>query len=324
MQKTILVAGAAGFLGSHLSIKLCMAGYRVIGLDNLSTGNLKNLELLKSNPLFAFIEGDILGALDLPVDIILNFACPASPPRYQADPVETFKTSVFGTYNLLELARKYKAIFLQASTSEIYGCPTEHPQKESYWGNVNTIGVRSCYDEGKRAAETLCHDYRLQKKVATKIIRIFNTYGPHMDQDDGRVVSNFIVQALQGNPLEIYGDGSTTRSFCYVDDLIEGIYRFLFVIPDYPGPINLGNPEEQTIQSIAEKILFLTQSKSLILYKNRLSDDPEKRCPDIALAKDILQWAPQVSSEEGFLRTIAYFENKLFFEKDFFKQKERR
>ncbi len=307
MKKTILITGGAGFLGSHLCKRFCAEGFRVIALDNLSTGSIHNLAELQNNSTFAFIEYDITKMIDIPVDIILNFACPASPPQYQRDPIQTFKTSVFGTYNLLELAKTYNALFIQASTSEIYGSPLEHPQTEQYWGNVNTIGIRSCYDEGKRAAETLCHDYRLTKKVQTKILRIFNTYGPYMDPDDGRVVSNFILQAIQQKPLIMYGNGTTTRSFCYVDDLIEAIFRFTSESIQHPGPINIGNPHEISLKTLAETIIFLTKSTSPILYQDRPSDDPERRCPNIALAQKILNWNPLISLEVGLKKTIEYF-----------------
>jgi UDP-glucuronate decarboxylase len=307
MAKTVLITGGAGFLGSHLCKRFCSEGFRVIALDNLSTGSIHNLTELRNHSTFAFIEYDITKVIDIPVDIILNFACPASPPQYQKNPIQTFKTSIFGTYNLLELAKTYNALFIQASTSEIYGSPLEHPQSEQYWGNVNTIGIRSCYDEGKRAAETLCHDYRLTKKVQTKILRIFNTYGPYMDPNDGRVVSNFILQAIQQKPLIMYGDGSTTRSFCYVDDLIEAIFRFTQESTQHPGPINIGNPHEISLQTLAETIITLTKSTSPIIYQDRPSDDPERRCPNISLAQKILNWSPSISLEIGLQKTIDYF-----------------
>lgn len=307
MNKTILIAGGAGFLGSHLCRRFSGEGYRVIAIDDLSSGSMRNLSDLQHEPHFAFIEGDITESFSLPVDIILNFACPASPPRYQSDPLKTFKTSIFGTYNLLELAHAQNALFVQASTSEIYGSPLQHPQTEEYWGNVNPIGIRSCYDEGKRGAETLCHDYTWKKGVKTKIIRIFNTYGPGMDPNDGRVVSNFIVNALKQEPLFMYGNGQTTRSFCYVDDLIEGIFRFVIHAPEHAGPINLGNPQEITLQELAERIINLTKSTSQIIHKYRPSDDPDRRCPDISFAKELLNWTPQISLDQGLLRTIDYF-----------------
>lgn len=311
MQKTIIVAGGAGFLGSHLCIRLCAEGYRVIAVDNLSSGNCDNLASLRNDFRFNFVEHDIVKPLDLPVDIILNFACPASPPRYQSDPIQTLKTSVLGTLNLLELAKKYGALLLQASTSEVYGCPQEHPQREAYWGNVNPIGIRACYDEGKRAAETACVDFARQYNVHTKIIRIFNTYGPHMDPLDGRVVSNFIVRALANEPLEMYGDGSATRSFCYVDDLIEGIVRFMKTPRNITGPLNLGNPDEFTLNELAAEILRLTRSKTNLVYKSRPSDDPERRKPDITLARELLDWEPKIQLTEGLELTIAYFKKRI-------------
>ncbi|MBL4588259.1 SDR family oxidoreductase [Candidatus Babeliales bacterium] len=311
MVKTVLISGGAGFLGSHLCKRFCAEGFRVIALDDLSSGSIQNLTSLQNDPLFAFIESDITKPIDIPADIILNFACPASPPRYQSDPIKTFKTSIFGTYNLLELARNYNSLFLQASTSEIYGSPLQHPQTESYWGNVNPIGIRSCYDEGKRAAETLCHDYLWKKNVKTKIIRIFNTYGPYMDMYDGRVVSNFIVQALQQKPLHMYGDGKSTRSFCYVDDLIEGIFKFTVDPSSHSGPVNLGNPDEITLKKLAEEIIKLTETTSQIIHQDRPSDDPQRRCPDISLAKKLLNWYPGTSLQEGLLKTIQYFSSLL-------------
>lgn len=312
MTKTVLITGGAGFLGSHLCQRFCAEGYRVIAIDDLSSGSMRNLVALQNEPRFAFIEGDVTQQFNFPVDIILNFACPASPPRYQSDPIKTFKTSIFGTYNLLELAQKQNALFVQASTSEVYGSPLQHPQTESYWGNVNPIGIRSCYDEGKRGAETLCHDFSWKKGVQTKIIRIFNTYGPHMDPDDGRVVSNFIVAALKQEPLFMYGNGETTRSFCFVDDLIDGIFKYVTQVPEHTGPINLGNPEEIRLQNLAEKVISLTQTTSKIIHKYRPIDDPDRRCPDISLAKELLNWQPKISLDEGLLKTIDYFSHLLW------------
>jgi UDP-glucuronate decarboxylase len=319
VSKTVLVAGGAGFLGSHLSARLCAEGYHVIAIDNLSSGNYNNVASLQNNHRFDFIEHDIVKPLDVRADIILNFACPASPPRYQSDPIQTLKTSVLGTLNLLELAKKYDAMLLQASTSEVYGCPHEHPQRETYWGNVNPIGIRSCYDEGKRAAETACVDFMRQHNVHTKIIRIFNTYGPHMDPLDGRVVSNFIVRALANEPLEMYGDGSATRSFCYVDDLIEGIMRFMHTPQSCTGPINLGNPAEFTLHQLATEIIRLTESSVSVVHKSRPSDDPERRRPDITKAQELLSWEPKIGLTEGLTRTIAYF--KTLMTKDTAQQK---
>lgn len=322
MVQTVLISGGAGFLGSHLCKRFCDEGYRVIALDDLSSGSIQNLASLQNDPFFAFIESDITKPIDIPVHIILNFACPASPPRYQSDPIKTFKTSVFGTYNLLELARNYDALFLQASTSEIYGSPLQHPQTESYWGNVNPIGIRSCYDEGKRAAETLCHDYSWKKNLKTKIVRIFNTYGPNMDIYDGRVVSNFIVQALLQKPLYMYGNGKSTRSFCYVDDLVDGIFKFTVEPSNHQGPINLGNPHEITLQELAKEIITLTKTTSQVIYQDRPSDDPERRCPDIRLAKELLDWTPAISLEEGLSKTIQYFDLLLSNEKTDYRARE--
>lgn len=305
-MKKVLVTGGAGFIGSHLCEKLLQKGYIVICLDNLFTGSKKNIKNLLENGNFKFIEQDIIEPLDIEVDQIYNLACPASPPHYQHDPIKTTKTSVLGILNMLDLAKKYNAKLLQASTSEVYGDPLEHPQKESYWGNVNPIGIRSCYDEGKRCAETLVMDYRRQYNIDTKIIRIFNTYGPNMHPEDGRVVSNFIIQALKNEDITVYGDGTQTRSFCYVSDLIDGIIKTMET-NDITGPINLGNPNERTVLNLAELIIKMTNSSSKIIYKSLPKDDPVRRKPDITLAKEILNWEPKVAIEEGLTKTIEYF-----------------
>lgn len=307
-MKRVLVTGGAGFLGSHLCKHLVAENNYVICLDNLFTGNLKNLDGIFNLSNFEFIEHDIIVPIDLEVDEIYNFACPASPPCYQHDPVKTIKTSVLGTINMLELAKEKSALLLQASTSEIYGDPLEHPQKESYWGNVNPIGIRSCYDEGKRCAETLIVDYNRQYNLSAKIVRIFNTYGPYMQKNDGRVVSNFIVQALKNEDITIYGNGEQTRSFCYVDDLIDGIIKMMNA-KDFIGPVNLGNPSERTILELAQLIIRMTDSKSKIVYKPLPLDDPLKRKPDIAMAESKLSWAPKFSIEEGLNNTIEYFKS---------------
>ena len=307
-MKTILVTGGAGFLGSHLCDRLINEGNKVICIDNLYTGSLNNIEHLMENPNFSFKEHDVVDAIDVEVDQIYNLACPASPPHYQADPIKTAKTSVFGALNLLELARKCNARILQASTSEVYGDPQVHPQPESYRGYVNTIGIRSCYDEGKRMAETLFFDYHRQHNVDIRVMRIFNTYGPRMNPNDGRVVSNFIVQALNGEDITIYGDGTQTRSFCYVDDLIEGMYR-LMNTEDFTGPVNIGNPGEFTMLELAEKVIELTGSKSQLVYQPLPSDDPLQRKPVIDLAKEKLDWEPTINLEEGLKKTIEYFRN---------------
>lgn len=303
----ILLTGAAGFLGSHISKKLIDNDHEVIGLDDLSTGSIKNIEQLIDHPRYSFIEHDVRIPYQAKVDAILNFACPASPVNYQKDPVRTIETNFLGMINLLHLANETGARIIQASTSEIYGDPTESPQKESYWGNVNPIGIRSCYDEGKRAAETLCFDYRRQYNLDTRVIRIFNTYGPNMAIGDGRVVSNFIVQALRNEPINIYGDGKQTRSFCYVSDLVEGIYKLLNLDKNPDTPINLGNPNEFTIQELAKVVIEITNSKSGILNNPLPQDDPKQRCPDISLAKSILNWKPTIELEEGIEKTTAYF-----------------
>ena len=305
-MKKVLVTGGAGFIGSHLCEKLLQKGYFVVCLDNLFTGSKKNIKTLLENENFRFIEQDIIEPLDIEVDQIYNLACPASPPHYQHDPIKTTKTSVLGILNMLDLAKKYNAKLLQASTSEVYGDPLEHPQKESYWGNVNPIGIRSCYDEGKRCAETLVMDYHRQYNIDTKIIRIFNTYGPNMHPEDGRVVSNFIIQALKNEDITVYGDGTQTRSFCYVSDLIDGIIKTMET-NDITGPINLGNPSERTVLNLAELIIKMTNSSSKIIYKSLPKDDPVRRKPDITLAKEILNWEPTVAIEEGLTKTIEYF-----------------
>jgi len=306
----VVIAGGAGFIGSHLCERFLDEGYEVVCVDNLYTGTRDNIQHLESHPRFSFVEASILDPLDIPCDLVLNFACPASPPHYQKDPIYTARTSFEGTLHLLEMARRYHARFLLASTSEVYGDPEVHPQTESYRGNVNTIGIRSCYDEGKRIAETLTMDYRRFHHVDTRIIRIFNTYGPRMLENDGRVVSNFIVQALRGQPLTIYGDGTQTRSFCYVSDLVEGIYR-MTLKKNFSGPVNLGNPEEYTVKELAEMIQKLTGSTSPIEFLPLPQDDPRKRRPDISLAQRELGWSPTVPVREGLKATIAYFQQKL-------------
>ena len=305
----ILLTGAAGFLGSHLSERLVLERHHVIGLDDLSTGSLKNLENLRDNSNFTFIEHDVREPISLEVDAILNFACPASPVHYQADPVRTIETNFLGIINLLHLARNTGAKILQASTSEVYGDPTESPQKETYWGNVNPIGIRSCYDEGKRAAETLCFDYKRQYGVDARVIRIFNTYGPNMAIGDGRVVSNFIVQALRGEDITIYGDGSQTRSFCYVTDLVDGIYRMLTHPEIQNSPINLGNPHEFSMLELAKIVIEQTNSKSKIVFLDLPQDDPKQRKPDISLAKLVLNWEPSIELSAGVQKTINYFQS---------------
>ncbi len=302
----VLVTGGAGFIGSHLCKFLLNKGYDVLCLDNFYTGTKENIKDLIGHFKFEVIRHDIVQPILLEVDQIYHLACPASPVHYQFNPVKTTKTSVMGTINMLGIAKRVKARILLASTSEVYGDPKEHPQKETYWGNVNTIGPRSCYDEGKRVAETLMMDYYRQNGVDIRIVRIFNTYGPNMVKNDGRVVSNFIVQALEGKPLTIYGDGSQTRSFCYVDDLIEGLFKMMNQ-EESIGPINLGNPDEYTIKELAEIILELTGSSSILEYKPLPIDDPVKRQPDITLAKTILKWQPKVPVREGLLKTIDYF-----------------
>jgi UDP-glucuronate decarboxylase len=307
----IILTGAAGFLGSHISDRLIKEGHSVIGLDDLSTGSMANLEHLLDHPKFNFFEHDVREAILIKGDAILNFACPASPVHYQADPVRTIETNFLGIINMLHLARKLKIPLVQASTSEVYGDPTESPQKESYWGNVNPIGIRSCYDEGKRAAETLCFDYRRQYGVDTRVIRIFNTYGPRMAVGDGRVVSNFVVQALSGKDITIYGEGQQTRSFCFVSDLVDGIYRMLSSKEVIDAPINLGNPNEFSMMELAHTVLKLTGSKSKIVYRDLPLDDPRQRKPDITRAKEVLKWSPKIELEQGVSQTIDYFKSVL-------------
>lgn len=310
-MKRILVTGGAGFIGSHLCKRLVEEGNEVICADNLFTGSKKNIQPLQQYDNFEFMRHEITQELSIKVDQIYNLACPASPVHYQSDPIKTIKTSFFGALNMLELAKQAKARILQASTSEVYGTPLVHPQSEEYWGNVNPIGIRSCYDEGKRAAETLFFDYHRQYSVDIKVIRIFNTYGPNMNQEDGRVISNFIVQALKGDDITVYGDGSQTRSFCYVDDLLEGMIHMMNSREGFTGPINLGNPGEFTMLELAQKIIALTGSRSKIVYRPLPQDDPTQRRPVIDLAKRELDWEPKIKLEEGLKRTIAYFEQVL-------------
>jgi UDP-glucuronate decarboxylase len=307
----ILLTGAAGFLGSHLTAKLLESGHKVIGLDDLSTGSITNLSTALTNSSFTFVEHDVREPFRAEVDAILNFACPASPKNYQSDPVRTIETNFLGIINMLRLAKEGGAKILQASTSEVYGDPSISPQPESYWGNVNPIGIRSCYDEGKRAAETLCFDYKRQYGVDARLIRIFNTYGPNMAVGDGRVVSNFIVQALQGLPITIYGDGSQTRSFCFVSDLIEGIYKMLILAGPVDTPINLGNPGEFSMLELAEKVIRITGSNSRIIFEPLPQDDPRQRKPDVTLARELLDWAPNVDLEQGVELTTEYFKREL-------------
>jgi len=304
----VLVTGGAGFIGSHLCERLLARGHEVLCVDNLFTGRKENIVHLAENPYFEFLRHDICFPLYVEVDRIYNFACPASPINYQRDPVQTTKTSVMGAINMLGLAKRLKIRILQASTSEVYGDPSVHPQREDYWGNVNPIGPRACYDEGKRCAETLFFDYRRQLDLDIKVIRIFNTYGPRMQPDDGRVVSNFIVQALRGEDITIFGDGGQTRSFCYVDDLIDGIIAMMETAAGVSGPINLGNPSEFTVRELAERVKALTGSKSRIVSRPPLEDDPRQRQPDIAAAQRELGWKPAVDLETGLRRTIEYFE----------------
>ena len=307
LHKRVLITGGAGFLGSHLCERLLNEGCDVLCVDNFYTGSKRNIEYLIGNPFFELLRHDITFPLYLEVDEIYNLACPASPIHYQNDPVQTTKVNVHGSINMLGLAKRIKAKILQASTSEVYGDPTVHPQPETYQGNVNCIGPRSCYDEGKRCAETLFFDYFRQHKLKIKVARIFNTYGPRMHLNDGRVVSNFIVQALRGKPLTIFGDGTQTRSFCYVDDLIEGLIRLMGSDDDVTGPINLGKPGEFTILELAQKVIQLSNSKSEVVFMKLPADDPRQRRPDITMARKILEWEPEVELEEGLKRTIAYF-----------------
>ncbi len=310
-SKRVVVTGGAGFLGSFLCEKLLSQGCEVICVDNFFTGQKSNIAHLLGDPKFELLRHDVTFPLYLEADEIFNLACPASPVHYQYDPVQTTKTSVHGAINMLGLAKRIKARILQASTSEVYGDPTVHPQPEEYWGNVNPIGPRSCYDEGKRCAETLFFDYWRQYKLGIKVIRIFNTYGPRMRPDDGRVVSNFIVQALRGEPITLYGDGNQTRSFCYVSDLIDGMLSMMATPDDVTGPVNLGNPGEFTMRELAEVILSLTGSKSVIEYRPLPADDPRQRKPDITVAEKVLGWTPQVALREGLTSTIAYFDEIL-------------
>lgn len=309
MKKKILVTGGAGFLGSHLCERLLNDGHEVACLDNYFTGQKQNVVHLLKNPYFELIRHDVTMPFFIEVDEIYNLACPASPIHYQYNPIKTIKTSVMGAINMLGLAKRIKARILQSSTSEVYGDPQVHPQTESYWGHVNPIGERSCYDEGKRAAETLFVNYHKQNNVRIKIIRIFNTYGPRMHPNDGRVVSNFIVQALKGENISIYGDGGQTRSFCYVDDLIEGMVRMMNSREDFTGPVNIGNPGEFTILQLAQKVIELTNSSSKIIYQPLPSDDPMQRKPDITLARKELGWEPHVQLEEGLIKTIDFFKS---------------
>ena len=304
-MKKVLVTGGAGFLGSHLSERLVKQGHHVLCVDNYFTGSKKNIEHLLKFPNFEVIRQDICIPLYVEVDEIYNLACPASPQHYQHDPIQTMKTSVIGAFNMLGLAKRTGAKILQASTSECYGDPTVHPQPEGYWGNVNPIGIRSCYDEGKRAAETLFMDYHRKHNVDTKIMRIFNTYGPKMAEGDGRVVSNFIVQALRGEDITIYGEGEQTRSFCYFEDNLDGMMALM--ASDYHEPVNIGNPGEFTIKELAEKVIKLTKSKSKIVYMDLPKDDPKQRRPDITLAKALLDWEPKVKLDKGLVKTIDYF-----------------
>ncbi len=307
----ILVTGGAGFLGAHICERLLQRGDEVICLDNLYTGSYENIAHLEGQERFSFVEWDVCEPINLDVDEIYNFACPASPPHYQADPIRTMKISFHGAINMLELARNTGAKMLQASTSEIYGDPHMHPQPESYWGNVNSIGVRSCYDEGKRAAETLIYDYQRTYGINVRVVRIFNTYGPGMNPEDGRVVSNFITQALRGDDITIYGDGSQTRSFCYRDDLVEGIIRLMEAPGSVSFPVNIGNPSEFTIRELADIVLELIPSPSRLIFKPLPQDDPMQRCPDISRAREYLNWEPSIALRDGLARTIKYFSTKI-------------
>jgi UDP-glucuronate decarboxylase len=306
-QRRVLVTGGAGFLGSHLVDRLIEAGDEVLCVDNLFTGSKANISHLLGHPRFEFMRHDICFPLFVEVDAIYNLACPASPIHYQHDPVQTTKVSVSGSINMLGLAKRLGCRILQASTSEVYGDPVEHPQTERYWGNVNPIGIRSCYDEGKRCAETLFFDYHRQHKLGIKVARIFNTYGPRMHPADGRVVSNFVMQALRGDDITIYGDGQQTRSFCYVDDLVEGLIRLMSSRADFVGPVNIGNPVEFTIRELAELVIEMTGARSQIVQMPLPADDPMQRRPDISLARQELDWGPQVALQEGLKSTIAYF-----------------
>ena len=308
LRRTAIVTGGAGFLGSHLCEHLLRDDYAVICVDNFYTGTKENIVHLLDNPYFEFVRHDITFPLYVEADAIYNLACPAAPIHYQRDPVQTTKTSVHGAINMLGLAKRLKVPILQASTSEVYGDPLMHPQTEDYWGNVNPIGPRACYDEGKRCAETLFFDYHNQHGMQIKIARIFNTYGPRMHPNDGRVVSNFVVQALRREPITVFGDGQQTRSFCYVDDLVEGLVRLMETAPEITGPINLGNPNEFTVLELAEMVRDLTGSKSEIVFRDLPQDDPTRRRPDISQAKTVLGWEPKIQIKDGVLRTIAYFE----------------
>ena len=310
-RKRILVTGGAGFLGSHLCDRLLGEGHEVLCVDNLFTGTKRNIEHLSGNPRFEFMRHDITFPLYVEVDEIYNLACPASPVHYQHDPVQTTKTSVHGAINMLGLAKRLDCPILQASTSEVYGDPHVHPQPEGYWGNVNPIGIRSCYDEGKRCAETLFFDYHRQHGLKIKVARIFNTYGPRMHHADGRVVSNFIVEALTGEPITIYGKGEQTRSFCYVDDLIDGLVRLMASPPEFTGPVNLGNPHEFTMKELADRVVHHTGSNAPIEHRPLPADDPRQRKPDIAVAREVLRWQPKVELDEGLARTIAYFRDRV-------------
>lgn len=311
LSQRILVTGGAGFLGSHLCERLVQAGQEVLCIDNFYTGRRVNIAHLADNPRFEVMRHDICFPLFVEMDEIYNLACPASPVHYQYDPVQTTKTSVHGSINMLGLAKRVKAKILQASTSEVYGDPTLHPQSETYWGNVNPIGLRACYDEGKRCAETLFFDYYRQHGLRIKVARIFNTYGPRMHPNDGRVVSNFIIQALRGEDITVYGDGSQTRSFCYVDDLVEGLIKLMNSPDNLTGPVNLGNPAEMTVLELAEQVIAMTDSGSKIVFQSLPTDDPVQRQPDISLAKQHLEWKPRVALEEGLSKTIAYFRELL-------------
>jgi UDP-glucuronate decarboxylase len=310
-HQRVLVTGGAGFLGSHLVDRLLADGHEVVCADNLFTGSKRNIAHLYGQPRFEFIRHDVTFPLYVEVDQIYNLACPASPVHYQHDPVQTTKTSVHGAINMLGLAKRLGCRIFQASTSEVYGDPTVHPQTEGYWGNVNPIGIRSCYDEGKRCAETLFFDYHRQHALDIKVGRIFNTYGPRMHPNDGRVVSNFIVQALSGEHITVYGDGQQTRSFCYVDDLVEAFILFMGTPAGFPGPVNLGNPNEFTIRELAEKVIELTGSRSKIVSRPLPQDDPTQRQPDISVARESLKWEPKVQLEQGLRQTIAYFDGLL-------------
>jgi UDP-glucuronate decarboxylase len=310
-RKRTLVTGGAGFLGSHLCERLLAEGHDVLCVDNFYTGTKENLQTILGHGYFELLRHDVTFPLYVEVDEIYNLACPASPIHYQFDPVQTTKTSVHGAINMLGLAKRVKARIFHASTSEVYGDPQVHPQKENYWGHVNPVGARSCYDEGKRCAETLFFDYRRQHSLGIKVARIFNTYGPRMHPNDGRVVSNFIVQALKGEPITVYGKGRQTRSFCYVSDMVDAFVRLMAADDDFTGPVNLGNPHECTVLELAEMIVSLTASKSAIRFEPLPSDDPARRCPDIQLAKAMLGWQPSVPLKDGLLATIAYFDRKL-------------